>query len=256
MEPLAKTRIILWEGASLWLVDALQGSAAEPRSTDFHSHHAIQFVLGLGGWFRLGTHDGVADGDIVAVAPDVPHIFQAHGRLAILFVEPESRVGRAVTNSYFRDSDLATPPDSLVALRADISVAWSEAGADHDALIALGRELVTALAGDARANAPDLRVRKVMAWATGNIHRPISLADALPVSGLSAGRLRHLFVEETGLPFKTYLLWLRLNRAVELAAAGASLTTAAHEAGFADSAHFSRTFRRMFGVTPAALRMS
>lgn len=37
---------------------------------------------------------------------------------------------------------------------------------------------------------------------------------------------------------------------------GSSLTEAAHAAGFADSAHFSRTFRRMFGVAPASLRMT
>jgi AraC-like DNA-binding protein len=34
---------------------------------------------------------------------------------------------------------------------------------------------------------------------------------------------------------------------------GVSLTTAAHEAGFADSAHLSRTFKRMFGMTPSDL---
>ena len=38
-------------------------------------------------------------------------------------------------------------------------------------------------------------------------------------------------------------------------AGGRSLTEAAHEAGFADSAHFSRTFRRMFGLPAAALRI-
>jgi AraC-like DNA-binding protein len=85
---------------------------------------------------------------------------------------------------------------------------------------------------------------------------PVSLADLAGLGGLSAGRLRHLFVEQTGLPFKTYVLWLRLMKALEVAAAGESLTNAAHAAGFADSAHFSRTFRRMFGIAPAGLRMS
>ena len=67
------------------------------------------------------------------------------------------------------------------------------------------------------------------------------------------GRVRHLFVEQTGLPFRTYLLWLRITKAVGMFAAGASLTQAAHEAGFAGSAHFSRTFRKYFGFVPSAI---
>lgn len=45
-------------------------------------------------------------------------------------------------------------------------------------------------------------------------------------------------------------------RAVELFVGGVSLTEAAHGAGFSDSAHLSRTFRRMFGVSAASLVVS
>jgi methylphosphotriester-DNA--protein-cysteine methyltransferase len=41
-----------------------------------------------------------------------------------------------------------------------------------------------------------------------------------------------------------------VTRELEELASGASLTDAAHDAGLADSAHFSR---RMFGTTAAAL---
>jgi AraC-like DNA-binding protein len=41
-----------------------------------------------------------------------------------------------------------------------------------------------------------------------------------------------------------------LGRATELVAAGASITDAAHGAGFADGAHLSRVCRRMFGIAP------
>ena len=101
--------------------------------------------------------------------------------------------------------------------------------------------------------APDLRIAKMIAWVTERLDQPVSLRDVAKVICLSPGRTRHLFVQQTGLPFRTYLLWLRLTRAVELFGGGASLTeAAAHSAGFADSAHFSRTFRRMFGIVAAA----
>jgi AraC family transcriptional regulator len=49
------------------------------------------------------------------------------------------------------------------------------------------------------------------------------------------------------------VLWTRLNEAIQIAMAGRSWTEASHAAGFADSAHLTRTFRRMFGMNPAAL---
>ena len=74
--------------------------------------------------------------------------------------------------------------------------------------------------------------------------------------GCSVGRFRHLFRDQIGLGYRTYLLWLRLGVALEAIAAGASLTDAAHDAGFADSAHLSRTYRRMFGISPSSLAPS
>ena len=72
-------------------------------------------------------------------------------------------------------------------------------------------------------------------------------------AALSPSRFRHLFVQETGAAFRAYVLWLRLNVAIECSMAGGSWTAAAHEAGFADSAHLTRTFKRMFGMNPATL---
>ena len=69
---------------------------------------------------------------------------------------------------------------------------------------------------------------------------------------LSPSRFRHLSVE-TGTTFRAYLLWLRLNLAIESWMAGKSWTGAAQEAGFADSAHLTRTFKRMFRIAHASL---
>ncbi|WP_067472595.1 helix-turn-helix transcriptional regulator [Nocardia amamiensis] len=80
---------------------------------------------------------------------------------------------------------------------------------------------------------------------------PIRLADLARTVHLSESRLAHVFSDEIGLPLRPYVRWLRIQRAVELIATGRSLTAAAHGAGFADSAHLTRTCRAMFGAPPS-----
>jgi AraC-like DNA-binding protein len=77
--------------------------------------------------------------------------------------------------------------------------------------------------------------------------------DELPRLPISRAHLAELFVRDIGVPIRSYRLWRRLWRAI-LAFAHTDATTAAHRAGFADLAHFSRTCRRMLGYTPTALR--
>jgi AraC family transcriptional regulator len=257
MELLAHARIVMWEGAGLWVVDATRLTSEKPRRTDLHAHHAIQITIGLGGEFKLATADAEVDGDVVSVNADVGHVFEAEGLVAFVFVEPESRAGRSIARKLFRDSNLvATPRATLGDFPTRIAAAFRSPKRDDAALIELGRAFVASFAADAAAPAPDVRIRRMIVWAGERLGGPISLADAVAASGLSASRLRHLFVEQTGLPFKTYVLWLRLIRALEGFAAGSPLTQVAHEAGFSDSSHLTRTFRRMFGVAPTSLRMS
>jgi len=58
-----------------------------------------------------------------------------------------------------------------------------------------------------------------------------------------------LFVSQVGLPVRRLVLWRRLRLAMAAILAGSPVTDAAHAAGFADSAHFSRSLKKLFGVT-------
>lgn len=254
---LGRGRILIWEGASLWLMQALAGANDAVNATAFHSHHAVQVTLSLGGRFTLRTRDREIAMDS-AVAPDISHMFEAVGGLAVLFIEPESRAGRAVTGRLFGGDNtlVSIPPDLAGDLVAQLTPAFNDGGNEDAALIALGRMLVARLAGEADADMPDPRVQKMMAFVAARLDGPVALSAAARAAGLSPGRARHLFVEQIGLPFRTYVLWQRITKGVGLYAGGASLTEAAHESGFADSAHFSRTFRRMFGLPAAALRLT
>ena len=94
------------------------------------------------------------------------------------------------------------------------------------------------------------RIAHALATIEKSTDMSIRLGDLIKGSGLSASRFRHLFKAQVGMPFKSYLLWIKLQRAIQILATSPSLTHAAHGAGFADSAHLSRTFRRTFGLAP------
>ncbi|MBC6981905.1 AraC family transcriptional regulator [Caulobacter sp. 17J80-11] len=246
----SRGRICLWEGGSLWIGETT--GEFEP-----HAHHAVQLTLGFDSDFRFEARDKVVCGRAAMVASDVLHAFRAQGEIAHLFVEPESRIGRALLAAYCGDAPVALLPEAVLQEAAQALRDAYRASAPDERLAELAKVAFGALAPAVeQVSAPDARVREVIEWANENVAEPLSLEAAAEVAGLSPGRTRHLFVQETGVAFRSYVLWLRLMRAVRRYAEGAPLTEAAYDAGFADSAHLSRTFRRMFGTPASALRMA
>jgi AraC family transcriptional regulator len=243
--------IILWEGASLWIMKAEH----ETAETKAHSHHAIQITFQLEGSFEISSKTACLSGPIVAIASDTSHALRASGAAALLFIDPESSVGRALSSQMFWQSP-------IVSLKGDLANSFLndlrrcvDEGHSQEEMLKLGRKLVADLSTVTGPSFSDQRVRAMIDYARDNLENGITLPAAAKHINLSESRARHLFVASTGLPFKTYILWLRLERAVQLYASGSSITQAAHSAGFADSAHFSRTFRRTFGLAAAELRL-
>jgi AraC-like DNA-binding protein len=74
------------------------------------------------------------------------------------------------------------------------------------------------------------------------------LAHRLKMERTSAMRM---FKIATGLTFRRFKQWSALQHAARQIAAGELVRTAAMDAGFADTAHLTRTFRESFGLTPS-----
>ena len=252
MKHVARGRIVLWEGASLWAFE-VPPEATIRRSTNFHAHHAIQLTLSVGGSFSFQIDAGVLEGPVVLIAPDVPHAYAPQGRNAMIFIEPESRIGAAALRDLAGRRSARLDPETFADIATRLDCIWKQPRPDDMSLVGLGRELAARLAGtDTAVPTVNTRIARVLDKLSKDLDSRMDLRRAAQIACLSESRFSHLFVEEVGLPFRTYLLWRRLMVAVTGIAAGTSLTNAAHDAGFADSAHFSRTFLRMFGV-PASL---
>ena len=124
-------------------------------------------------------------------------------------------------------------------------IAHGDALATPEVLAGVGTELERALAtGEARRM--DRRIARLL----DDLRDPAAdRRTALARTRLSPAHLRALFVRDVGLPMRTYALWRRLGNALRYIDS-LDMTATAHAAGFADLAHFSRTFRRMIGYSP------
>lgn len=230
-------------------------SSEAPSRNETHSHHAFQLTFSLGGAFKLHLEDRVVSGPFAIVAPDAPHAFEARGLVAHLFIEPESRAGRSLMQLINGQPAVEIGVEQVRDAPEIIRRAFDHSIDPRSALREAGEEIANRIAGHTRTVDPDRRVRQIIKWAKENLDRTVAINEAADGVGLSPSRASHLFVEETGLPFRTFVLWLRLVRAVDAHAGGVNLTEAAQAAGFADSAHLSRTFKRMFGLPANALDM-
>jgi transcriptional regulator GlxA family with amidase domain len=149
----------------------------------------------------------------------------------------------------------ALPASDVARLVAPLAAAYARDAGDEE-LVRLAKAAIADLSGvPLSPGATDPRVLRAIEHIRDHIDEPISLSSLAAAVHLSPGRLRHLFVTETGVSCKAYILWERLNVALALGFGGTSWTEAAHAANFADSAHLSRTCRRMFGMAPTGGRI-
>jgi AraC-like DNA-binding protein len=243
-------RVVFWEGGSLWLALILGGN-------DRHTHHALQISLPFEGAvrFQLSPDAEWQSYPGAVIAPDLPHAFQAPGRVvANILFEPESAAGRA-TLAKFGPGITALLPAEVAALATPLVAAYFAEAPDAQ-LVELAKQAIARLSGMTGKAAPtDRRVVAAIAYIRDHIGEPISLAALAAEVGLSPGRFRHLFAVETGVSCKAFVLWERLNKALDLGFGGSTWTEAAHAANFADSAHLTRTCRRMFGLAPSGGRI-
>jgi transcriptional regulator GlxA family with amidase domain len=251
MKPTATGRILFWRGGSLWI-----GLAGEPSG--FHAHHAVQISLPFpGSRVRLQIPSGRWTNYTAAlVVADQPHAFEARGQMvAQIFVEPESRDGRQLQRCYGNEGIVALPAGALDQQVTALAAAYLRRASDA-ALIALARAAIAVLSGaiPEPKKDPDARITRALELIRERLGEQIPLTAAAAAVHLSPDRFRHLFMRETGVGFRPYVLWLRLECSLAAYVAGQTLTEAAYIGGFADSAHFSRTFKSMFGITPASVR--
>lgn len=239
-----------------WLGGALMGAgwatfAGSVGDNREHAHHALQLVVAETGdiavWIR---GRGEVRAPAILLAADVVHRLHP-GPTRLLYLDRESQAGRGLAPTCAAGARELSPQE-----RSAVLAAWPRPGHEDlwPVLAALGLPTPVSPVDGER----DDRVRRLLEALVTCVEDDESLTTLAARVALSPSRFRHRVRELVGMPLRPYLRWLRLRRALMVAASGVSLTRAAQDAGFADAAHLTRTMQRHFGVAPsdvvAALR--
>ena len=244
-------QFVSWNGGCL-----LIGRSAGIIPT--HAHYAIQIAFGSvpGVKFRPSDDDDWIGFSGAMIPSRQPHSMDATAMPvnAVMFVEPETSEGRALDERFLGGGIAEMPAEALPATRA---VFAAFAANDRAVLTQACVGVIRALTGDIAPRVEsDERILRAIAFINANLSEKLTLNQVAAEAFLSPSRFRHLFVEQTGLQLRPYILWRRFLRVWELGMTGASMSEAAHAAGFADAAHLTRTSKKMFGFPPSQISFS
>ena len=212
-----------------------------------HRHHAMQIMLSRVPQAVWLAHSGWSQVHGLVMGSHVHHQLGAtRGPVALIYVDPTSLPGRQL------GATLTNGHRVLAKAEAESALKHLESQAETCGLQELLQPLLRGTLPAASAADPLIEdLLKRLPERPGETFN----ASALYLgAGLSSSRLQHRFRQHTGLPIRAFLLWWRLLLALRAVSAGASLSAAAQDAGFADAAHCTRTFRRHFGIAPSELR--
>ena len=255
-----RERIVAAPGADgLERIEARFFGAAYAR----HRHDTYAVGLTLSGvqrfWYR-GAERVSLPGQILVLHPDEVHDGGAGGETALryrmLYVEPSlvaDALGEAAPPPFVADPVIDDAP--LAAVLAE-ALGALDAPLDELARDDLVARLARALDRRAGRPAPALawpaarRAKIARDYLDAHATRPVSSIELERATGLDRYALsRHFRALYATSPHR-YLLMRRLSRARALIGAGAPLADIAAATGFADQAHFTRHFKKAYGLSP------
>lgn len=220
-----------------------------------HEHGAPVFLAGLYGDFLLRIEQGPWVSCRTAMIPaGVRHELRLDGNpLSVFYIEPGT-AGKEAFVPLVRD---AVELGGALAGRGGEFALLRQLYESRDATRWAAEALDDLLGfGERRAaRSIDPRIATVVRLLGDPRPGTVPVARVAHRVGLSASHFQRLFSREVGVPFRRYRAWQRMRAAIAEIVQGHSFTRSAHQAGFADQAHFAHDFRRTFGA-PASVSLT
>jgi AraC family transcriptional regulator len=241
-------KFYVWDGGFFVLA---RNSGVVPTS----QLQVVKVVIRLDGSLSVADSSGESrSGTGFVIRHDIERSWVIeNAQTAAIFVDPESVEGLWLRSSL--PSDITIVPEPRLQQCVEALHTFIERPFESMEIGRLIRLCVHSLcAGAPPARRLDARVTRVLQSIRASDDLRISLESAASQACLSPGRFAHLFKQQVGLPFRRYMLWRKLTRAMMSIAREGTITTAAQAADFADAAHLTRSFYATFGLPPSAIK--
>ena len=211
----------------------------------FHKHYAIQISIPLEAKIQFETSNCIIETELpVLIRSNVRHRVGKNSRQLLILINPASKLGH--TWSHFTTNEIATINSEQVEQIKKVLTENNSTDFTHSI-----NQLIKSMhcSCEMTAISSDDRILSAIQYLEENSDRIVSLEEISDHCHLSTSRFLHLFKQETGITFRRAQSWNKLISGLPYFGKN-TLTEIAHQVGFSDSAHFSRTFKENFGVGP------
>lgn len=212
-----------------------------------HRHMAAHIIISIGGEMCITSGDVEYLCHGVVIPSGIPHKVNTYGNAALVFLYDCTTDIAKQIQSIRRISEECC--QKIVASYADIELECTTDNYYRFVEVVL---LQLGLAGTT-SRLKDERIISAMKHIRTMSSERLSCQEVADAVHLSQSRFSHLFKEQVGMTFASYLIYQRIMYVYTQTLQGKTITEAALEAGFSSSAHFADVNRRVFGLSASTI---
>jgi AraC-like DNA-binding protein/quercetin dioxygenase-like cupin family protein len=238
-------------------VAALAAECSPGFVDPFHSHKRAQFLYASCGVTHVTTDAAsfiVPPQRALWIPGGTPHEVQCRGHVSVrtLYIDPAARPELSRTCQVLEVSDLLR---GLVLEATRLPLEYDVNGRDGRIMELILDEITAAPGIPLQVSMPrDPRLMRICRAILDDPAHTATLNDWARVASMGRRTFTRQFRRETSMSFAAWRQRVRLMRALARLASDESVTTVAHDVGYASASAFTAMFRKAFGAAPMRYR--